>query len=58
MQSVGPSIGFGTTTLALCDVTYAVPEATFTTPFMKLGNQPFFFFFFFSCLTDMIRILC
>ncbi|KAG0935790.1 hypothetical protein G6F32_010299 [Rhizopus arrhizus] len=32
----GPSIGFGTTTLALCDVTYAVPEATFTTPFMKL----------------------
>ncbi|KAG0734477.1 hypothetical protein G6F57_014790 [Rhizopus arrhizus] len=33
----GPSIGFGTTTLALCDVTYAVPEATFTTPFMKLG---------------------
>lgn len=56
MQSVGPSIGFGTTTLALCDVTYAVPEATFTTPFMKLGNQPFFFFF--SCLTDMIRILC
>ncbi|KAG1514633.1 hypothetical protein G6F52_009873 [Rhizopus delemar] len=33
----GPSIGFGTTTLALCDVVYAVPEATFTTPFMKLG---------------------
>ncbi|KAI7881830.1 ClpP/crotonase [Lichtheimia hyalospora FSU 10163] len=33
----GPSIGFGTTTLALCDVVYAAPDATFTTPFMKLG---------------------
>ncbi|KAI9272995.1 ClpP/crotonase-like domain-containing protein [Phascolomyces articulosus] len=33
----GPSIGFGTTTLALCDVVYAVPEATFNTPFMKLA---------------------
>ncbi|KAI8988342.1 ClpP/crotonase-like domain-containing protein [Mycotypha africana] len=33
----GPSIGFGTTTLALCDVVYSVPEATFSTPFMKLG---------------------
>ncbi|KAI7903491.1 ClpP/crotonase-like domain-containing protein [Cokeromyces recurvatus] len=32
----GPSIGFGTTTLALCDVVYSVPEATFGTPFMKL----------------------
>ncbi|KAI9270837.1 ClpP/crotonase-like domain-containing protein [Sporodiniella umbellata] len=33
----GPSIGFGTTTLALCDVVYSVPEATFATPFMKLA---------------------
>ncbi|ORY93478.1 ClpP/crotonase-like domain-containing protein [Syncephalastrum racemosum] len=32
-----PSIGFGTTTLALCDVIYSVPHATFATPFMKLG---------------------
>ncbi|OBZ87701.1 Enoyl-CoA delta isomerase 2, mitochondrial [Choanephora cucurbitarum] len=32
----GPSIGFGTTTLALCDVVYSVKEATFGTPFMKL----------------------
>ncbi|CAO3595482.1 unnamed protein product [Absidia cylindrospora] len=33
----GHCIGFGTTTLALCDVVYSVPEATFSTPFMKLG---------------------
>ncbi|KAI8369066.1 ClpP/crotonase-like domain-containing protein [Blakeslea trispora] len=33
----GPSIGFGTTTLALCDVVYSVKEATFGTPFMKLA---------------------
>ncbi|KAI9313593.1 ClpP/crotonase-like domain-containing protein [Dichotomocladium elegans] len=33
----GPAIGFGATTLGLCDVVYSVPEATFTTPFMKLG---------------------
>ncbi|KAI8337285.1 ClpP/crotonase-like domain-containing protein [Chlamydoabsidia padenii] len=33
----GHTIGFGTTTLALCDVVYTVPEATFATPFMKLG---------------------
>ncbi|CAO3703185.1 unnamed protein product [Rhizopus stolonifer] len=33
----GSSIGFGTTTLALCDVIYSVPEATFSTPFMKLA---------------------
>ncbi|GAA5815528.1 hypothetical protein MFLAVUS_009040 [Mucor flavus] len=33
----GPAIGFGSTTLALCDVVYCVPEATFSTPFMKLA---------------------
>jgi peroxisomal 3,2-trans-enoyl-CoA isomerase len=34
---LGHCIGFGTTTLALCDVVYSVPEATYSTPFMKLG---------------------
>lgn len=34
----GTSIGFGTTTLALCDVVYSVAEANFSTPFMKLGK--------------------
>ncbi|KAI9495206.1 ClpP/crotonase-like domain-containing protein [Zychaea mexicana] len=33
----GGAYGFGVTTLALCDVVYCVPSATFTTPFMKLG---------------------
>ncbi|KAI7892270.1 ClpP/crotonase-like domain-containing protein [Mucor mucedo] len=33
----GPAIGFGTTTLALCDIVYCVSEATFNTPFMKLA---------------------
>ncbi|KAI8580582.1 hypothetical protein K450DRAFT_236323 [Umbelopsis ramanniana AG] len=33
----GPAIGFGVTTLALCDVVYSVPHATFKTPFMQLG---------------------
>ncbi|RUS26528.1 hypothetical protein BC938DRAFT_470651 [Jimgerdemannia flammicorona] len=32
----GNAIGFGVTTLALCDVVYAVPGATFKTPFMQL----------------------
>ncbi|KAI8984448.1 ClpP/crotonase-like domain-containing protein [Mycotypha africana] len=36
-KSVGNAIGFGVTSMALCDVIYAVPEATFHTPFMKLG---------------------
>ncbi|KAI9030101.1 ClpP/crotonase-like domain-containing protein [Phycomyces nitens] len=31
------AIGYGVTTLALCDVVYSVPDATFTTPFMKLS---------------------
>ncbi|KAI8814728.1 ClpP/crotonase-like domain-containing protein [Cladochytrium replicatum] len=33
----GPTIGIGCTTLALCDVIYSVPHATFNTPFMELG---------------------
>ncbi|KAI8388109.1 ClpP/crotonase-like domain-containing protein [Radiomyces spectabilis] len=33
----GPAFGFGVTTLALCDVVYSVPHATFNTPFMKLA---------------------
>lgn len=33
----GPAIGYGTTSLALYDLVYAVPEAFFLTPFMKWG---------------------
>ncbi|KAF9898384.1 Enoyl-CoA delta isomerase 2, mitochondrial, partial [Lobosporangium transversale] len=33
----GPAIGFAVTSAALCDVVYAVPEATFNTPFMQFG---------------------
>ncbi|KAF9374659.1 Enoyl-CoA delta isomerase 2, mitochondrial, partial [Mortierella sp. AD011] len=31
----GPAIGFGVTSVAICDVVYATPEATFNTPFMQ-----------------------
>jgi enoyl-CoA hydratase/carnithine racemase len=34
---VGNAIGFGVTTLALCDIVYSVPGATFNTPFMKFA---------------------
>ncbi|KAI9256263.1 ClpP/crotonase-like domain-containing protein [Sporodiniella umbellata] len=33
----GHAIGFGVTTLGLCDIVYSVPEASFSTPFMKLA---------------------
>ncbi|KAF9158325.1 Enoyl-CoA delta isomerase 2, mitochondrial, partial [Mortierella sp. AD010] len=33
----GPAIGFGVTSVAICDVVYATPEATFNTPFMQFG---------------------
>lgn len=33
----GPSIGLAVTSLALFDFVYAVPEATFTVPFMRWG---------------------
>lgn len=36
---LGTSIGFGTTTLGLCDVVYSVGNASFSTPFMKLGKN-------------------
>nr|KAJ3406748.1 Enoyl-CoA delta isomerase 2, mitochondrial [Polyrhizophydium stewartii] len=33
----GPALGFGVTTLALADLVYAVPNATFRVPFMELA---------------------
>ena len=42
---LGPVIGFGVTSAALCDVIYSVPEATFNTPFMQLGKEDRLFFF-------------
>lgn len=57
----GPSIGFGTTTLALCDVVYAAPDATFTTPFMKLGKGDGYFLLWDMeglMLLELCRFLC
>eukprot|EP01127_Copromyxa_protea_P006951 TRINITY_DN16886_c0_g1_i1.p1 TRINITY_DN16886_c0_g1~~TRINITY_DN16886_c0_g1_i1.p1 ORF type:complete len:291 (-),score=67.49 TRINITY_DN16886_c0_g1_i1:71-898(-) len=33
----GPAVGFSVTSMALCDIVYAADNATFVTPFMKLG---------------------
>ena len=33
----GPGVGWGTTSIALCDLVYSVPDATFFTPFASLG---------------------
>ncbi|KAJ3195511.1 Enoyl-CoA delta isomerase 2, mitochondrial, partial [Dinochytrium kinnereticum] len=33
----GPAIGYACTSLAICDLVYSVPHATFNTPFMELA---------------------
>ncbi|KAL4909118.1 hypothetical protein BDW74DRAFT_174331 [Aspergillus multicolor] len=36
----GPAVGFGVSSLALCDLVYAVSDAYFSTPFVKWGMVP------------------
>lgn len=36
----GPSVGLGTTILPLCDLVVANSEATFHTPYARLGQVP------------------
>ena len=36
----GPAVGFGTSSIALFDLVYSVPDASFFTPFAKLGLCP------------------